>query len=192
MRLSKRHTEQAPTVSTPFDSYRTHRTSSVTVGQNYMPVVVETHRHNPIQPKTGIPVSPMHRLPIRAKREMDVQGCSLSLYKSCRPAQSYTAGLTSFTADHAGGGQSGTPVGNNFLRSQGNHDGHCTGRAALRIANNHLYIGERMNDKPKPTIFIADPDCPICHGTGIRCIPNGPDDYDREACDCQPYIKGDE
>lgn len=38
----------------------------------------------------------------------------------------------------------------------------------------------------KPAIFVADPDCPYCHGTGIRCIPNGPDDYDREVCDCQP------
>lgn len=51
--------------------------------------------------------------------------------------------------------------------------------------------------KPKPTVFIsrveyardiADPDCHICHGTGIRCIPNGLDDYDREVCDCQPEV----
>ena len=27
-------------------------------------------------------------------------------------------------------------------------------------------------------------DCPYCEGTGVRHVPNGPDDYDLEECDC--------
>lgn len=30
----------------------------------------------------------------------------------------------------------------------------------------------------------ADPDCEHCDGTGIVCVPNGPDDYDKEPCSC--------
>ena len=151
METTYRHIKQVPAVIGKHGSLRSHSLISTDgSGQNYMPVVVETHRHNPIQPKTGIPVSPMHRLPIRAKREMDVQGRSLSLYKSCRPAKISPAGLTSFTVGTAGGGTSRTPVGvkTPSHRPLGFHSwDSLTDGAGRLFANYHINILEKQCDR---------------------------------------------
>lgn len=56
MRLSKRHTEQAPAVSTPFGSLRYHRTSSVGSGQNYTCGLSSFHPHEAGGGQSGTPV----------------------------------------------------------------------------------------------------------------------------------------
>ena len=32
--------------------------------------------------------------------------------------------------------------------------------------------------------YHANPNCPICEGTGTKHIPDGPDDVISEMCDC--------
>lgn len=29
-----------------------------------------------------------------------------------------------------------------------------------------------------------DKDCRYCDGTGVRYVPNGPDDFEKEVCEC--------
>ena len=30
----------------------------------------------------------------------------------------------------------------------------------------------------------GQPDCRYCEGTGVRYAPNGPEDFDKEVCEC--------
>ncbi len=32
--------------------------------------------------------------------------------------------------------------------------------------------------------MIGDPNCDYCNGKGWYYVPNGPDDVDKEVCDC--------
>lgn len=38
----------------------------------------------------------------------------------------------------------------------------------------------------------TDPNCSRCEGKGWFYVPNGPDDVDKEVCDCAEVEEGDE